>query len=130
MLEQRSDIKSLVAEKCKLCEIYWRICDVFRETYFSQKMFANRLNMFTTSSLNGKDIPWRENTDPKVKKKSQVQQSIKKVLLIVFQCMKGPISIDFLENGASVNSAFYCQLLWQNLLYSLKEPCFSFNIKG
>ena len=130
MLEQRSDIKSLVAEKCKLCEIYWRICDVFRETYFSQKMFANRLNMFTTSSLNGKDIPWRENTDPKVMKKSQVQQSIKKVLLIVFQCMKGPISIDFLENGASVNSAFYCQLLWQNLLYSLKEPCFSFNIKG
>ena len=32
-------------------------------------------------------------------------------MLIVFWDMKGPISIDFLEKGAAVNSAMYCQLL-------------------
>ena len=44
-LEQRSVIKFSVAEKCKLCEIYWRMCDAYREAYFSQKRFRNCLNM-------------------------------------------------------------------------------------
>ena len=36
-LEQRSVIKSLVSEKCKPCEIYGRIYDVYRATCFSKK---------------------------------------------------------------------------------------------
>ena len=40
-LEQRSVIKFLVAEKSKLCEIYKRMGDAYREACFSQKMFAN-----------------------------------------------------------------------------------------
>ena len=43
-LEQRSVINLLLAEKCKTCEIYWRICNVYREESFSQKMFTNGLN--------------------------------------------------------------------------------------
>ena len=36
-LEQRSVIIFLVAEKCKLCDTYRRMCDVHREVYFSLK---------------------------------------------------------------------------------------------
>ena len=36
-LEQSSLIKFLVAEKFKPCEIYRRMCDVYRETCFSHK---------------------------------------------------------------------------------------------
>ena len=43
--EQRSVKKFLVAEKCNPCEIYRRMCDVYREACFSQKMFTNGLNM-------------------------------------------------------------------------------------
>ena len=36
-LEQKSVIKSLVAKKCKPCEIYRRIWDMCGETCFSKK---------------------------------------------------------------------------------------------
>ena len=36
-LEQRSVMKSLVAEKCKPYEIYGRTCDVYREACFIKK---------------------------------------------------------------------------------------------
>ena len=43
--EQRSLMKFLVAEKCKPCEIYRRMIDIYGETSFGQKMFTNELNM-------------------------------------------------------------------------------------
>ena len=36
-LEQRSVIKCFVVEKCKQCEIYRTVCDVYGEACFSQK---------------------------------------------------------------------------------------------
>ena len=42
-IEQRSLIKFLLAEKCKPREIYRRICDVYGEACFSQKMFTSGL---------------------------------------------------------------------------------------
>ena len=42
-LEQKSVIKFLEDDKCKPCEIYRRICNVFREACFSQRMFTNEL---------------------------------------------------------------------------------------
>ena len=45
-LKQSSVIKFLVAEKCKPCEIYRKMCDVYTEAGFSQKnMFTNGQNM-------------------------------------------------------------------------------------
>ena len=44
-LEQRSAIKFLVAEKCKTCEIFRSMCDVYKEAHFSQKMFTNGLTL-------------------------------------------------------------------------------------
>ena len=41
-LVQRSVMKFLVAEKCKLCEIYWTICDVYGEACFSQNSLQRR----------------------------------------------------------------------------------------
>ena len=43
--EQRSVIKFLLAEKGKPCEIYRKMCYVYEEVCFSQKMFTNGLNM-------------------------------------------------------------------------------------
>ena len=40
-------------------------------------------------------------TDSLVNKGSQMQQSIKKVMLIVFWDMKWPLSIDFLDEGTT-----------------------------
>ena len=35
-------------------------------------------------------------------------------MLIVFWNMKGPINVDFLEKGSTVNTASYCKFFWQN----------------
>ena len=54
--EQRSVIKYLVAEKCKLCEIYRRICDVYGEACFSLKDIHKwAKHGFTSKSLSQKD---------------------------------------------------------------------------
>ena len=42
-IEQKSVIEYLTVEKYKSCEVYRRICDVYGETYFSQKSFTNGL---------------------------------------------------------------------------------------
>ena len=39
-LEQRSVIKFLVAEKCKQCEVYRRMCNVYGEAYFNKKKYG------------------------------------------------------------------------------------------
>ena len=38
-LEQRSVIKVLVVDKNKLCEVYRRMCDLYKEACFSQSIF-------------------------------------------------------------------------------------------
>ena len=37
-LEQRSVMKVLLAEKCKPCEIYRKMCDVYKEACFGEKI--------------------------------------------------------------------------------------------
>ena len=76
------------AEKCKPCEIYWRMCDVYKGTRFSQK------NLY-----------------------KYAQRSVNKVMLTVFWNQKGSTSFYFLEKGATLNRVSYCQLLWQNSSY-------------
>ncbi|KAM7308721.1 histone-lysine N-methyltransferase SETMAR [Ixodes scapularis] len=48
-----------------------------------------------------------------VNKKFKSQQSTRKGMLTVFWDMQGPITISFLEEGSTVNSANYCQVLRQ-----------------
>ena len=43
--KQRSVIKFLVAEKCKPCEIYRRMCDAYGEACFSHKKITNEIKM-------------------------------------------------------------------------------------
>ena len=49
-------------------------------------------------------MEWKH-MDSLVKKRLQAQQSVKKVMLTVFLDMKKPITIDFIEKCAIVNSA-------------------------
>ena len=61
-LEQRSIIKFLLAVKCKPCEIYQRICDVYEEACFNQKNVYKWANHeFTIMRLTQKDSPLNGN---------------------------------------------------------------------
>ena len=84
-LEHRSVIRFLVAEKCKLCEIYRIMCDVYKETCFSYKENYKLVKhrFATTRPSRKQPIRWKR-TDFRVKKKFRVQQSIKKIMLVVF----------------------------------------------
>ena len=53
--------------------------------------------------------------------KIRMQRSVKKVMLTVFKKMKGAITIDFLEKGATVNNVSYGQFFRQNLPYLLND---------
>ena len=63
-------------------------------------------------------------TDSPVNEKFRVQQSVKKVMLIVFKDMKGPITIDFLEKVATVKQYFWSPIpnaiFYLNLFYDLR----------
>ena len=57
-----------------------------------------------------------------VKKKFQVQQSVKKVVMTILGDIKRPFTTDFLEKGATINSSSCYQLLGENSTYSLNDP--------
>ena len=63
----------------------------------------------------------RKHIDSLVKKKFRAQWLVKKIILTVFKDIQGSITVDFLEKNPTVNSASYCQLLWQNSPYFLNE---------
>ena len=44
-------------------------------------------------------------------------------MLTVFRDMRKPLIVDFLKKGAVVKNTSYCQLLRQNSLYLLNDPC-------
>ena len=75
------------------------------------KMFTNGLE------LKRQFMKWKH-TDSPVKKKFRARRSVKNVMCIVFRNMKGPITINFLEKGPTVNSASY-YLLLSLYIYSL-----------
>ena len=53
--EQRSVIRFMLAEKCKSCEIYRRMSDVYGETLFSQRNIQKCVKQgFATKSLSQK----------------------------------------------------------------------------
>ena len=90
--------------------------DMYGEVCFSQK------NVYKWAKHGSKrwSMEWKR-TDPLVKKKYRARKSVKNLMLTVFCDIKGPIRIDFLEKGAAVNSASYCQLLWQNSSYLFND---------
>ena len=67
----------MVTKEYKPCAIYRRICNVYREACFSQKIF----------------MKWN-NTDSPVKKMFWAQWLVK-VMLTVFGDLKEPMNIDF-----------------------------------
>ena len=71
--------------------------------------------MFT--SLKWKDNLFNENTDTPVKKKFGTQQLLKKLIWDTFK----PITKDYLDKDATVNSTSYCQLFRHNSSYLLNN---------
>ena len=70
-------------------------------------MFTKGLNMSlplwasVKKTVHAMEKQWLSGTE---KVQEGVEWSVKKVMLTVFQDMKGPITIDFLEKVAAVNS--------------------------
>ena len=59
---QSAVIKSLVVEKCKLYEIYKKICDMHREAFFRQKdIYKQAKYRFVNMNPSWKGNPWNEN---------------------------------------------------------------------
>ena len=65
--------------------------------------------------------PVREMCSAASSRLSDFVRSTKKVMQTVFCDMKGPMTIDFLEKGTTVNSASYCQFLKENSPYLLNN---------
>ena len=94
------------------CSCYRRIWDVYREACFSQKYVYKSLNMVCHYELL-KRHSFSGNTLTLWWRKSSGTASVKKVMLWQsFGTWIGPLTIDFLEKGATVNSVSYCKLLW------------------
>ena len=94
---------------------------MYGEACFSQKIFTKE------PETKRQTMKWKH-TDYPLKKRFQTQRGAKKVMLTVFCNMKGPMTIDFVEKGATLNSASHCQLFRQNSPYILNEPHTFFNI--
>ena len=108
-LEQRSVIKSLVADKCKPYDIFRRMSDMYREVCFSQKkLYLWARYGFATMSLS-RDSLWSGNTNFPAKKKLCAAVS-KGGLADSLLGHEKSIIIDFLEKGSTVNSTIYYQL--------------------
>ena len=108
-LEQRFVIEFLVIEKCKLCEIYWRKCDVYGDVCFRNKI-TNGLNIFFSQRA-WKDSSWSWNTFSGKKKRAQVQRPVREVMLTVSWDKKRTVIIDFLEKCTTVNNTSHYRLL-------------------
>ena len=104
-------MKFLMAEKCKLCEIGRKTCYVYEEACFSQMGYLWICHYEPV--LKRPSIEWKHTVSP-VKKMSQAQLSIKKVMLTVLWDTKKLIIHYFPEKVAIVNNAPYFQPIRQN----------------
>ena len=90
-LEQGSVIKFLVAEKCKPCEIYRRMLNVYGKVCSSQKMFPNRLNCLKKVKIVFKMKTGQAGLHRLIHLKWSVVIGLLKI--------KGPITIDLLQSS-------------------------------
>ena len=72
-IEQRYDIKVLATEKYKPCEIYRRICYVYRKACFRKNVYNCVKYGFIITSLSRTE---RKHIDSPVKKSFQMQQFV------------------------------------------------------
>ena len=99
-----------------------RMCNVNGNACFCWKMFTNGVNMglpqptWVRKTVHGMEICWLSG-----KEKVPGAQSVKKVMLILFLDIKGPVSIDFLEKSATVYSSSNCLILGQNSSYLFND---------
>ena len=97
-LEQRSIIKFFLEEKCKPCEMYRRMCDVYGKACFNSRILTNELNMglplgtCAEKTVHEVKTYWHSG---KVKVSAAVP--VRRDMLAVFWDMKETNTIDFLE---------------------------------
>ena len=110
-------------EKCKPCEIYKRISDLYKESCFSQKIFTNVLNkglpLKVEKTIHEVDCLFNFFRRPSNKKEVPNWAISKEDPADSLLRQEKPITIDFLEKSATVNS---WQLLRQYSPYSLNDP--------
>ena len=75
---------------------------MWTEKHVLEKMFSNGS---ATTIVTWNDSQWIGKRLILQKKRFPAEQAVKKILLIVFWDMKGPITIDFLKISAIANSS-------------------------
>ena len=99
-LNRGLSLNFLVAEKCKPCEIYRRMCEVYWEACFSWKnLYKWAKHGFSTISRNQKIFHVEETHWLSGKKKFLLKMSVNKVMLAVFWDTKGPILISLTKES-------------------------------
>ena len=117
--DQRSIVKSLVAEKSKRCEMYKISCNECGEARFSQKLFPIWLNMGLPRDMKPKDSSWSGNTYSLVKKKVPGSAVSKRL----FRHGRIPsLLISFKKKSFTKNSFSYCQLFME--IHLIHIMCF------
>ena len=89
------------------------MCDVYREASFSPQSLYNGLTMSLPRQARIWKIVYGVKTHW-LSGEEKVLAAVKNVMLTVFWVMEGSITIHFFEKGATVSSAFYCQLPMKN----------------
>ena len=111
------------AEKCKLCEIYRRMCDMYREIWISlkrKKMFTNGLNMALPLWAWVKKTVHRMETHWLIGKEKLLCTGVNKEGYV--NGVVGQEKTHYWK-GATISNVLYYQLLWQNSPYLLNAPC-------
>ena len=133
--EQRSVIKFLLAEKCKQYELYRRMCDVYGEACFRKKyVYKWAKHGFTTVSssqsiIHGIEILWHSGKEKVLGTVVNKEGHADAVLWD----MKGPITIDFFEKGATIDDLGSIYLIhWMTRTYkhtSIHTPIYKWILK-
>ena len=95
------------------------ICSELRRLVSDDEMFLSRVITVDESWLYGynpetkrQSSQWKSPTSPRPKKARRVKSNLKSMLITFFD-RKGIVHKEFVPPGQTVNSGFYCEVLWR-----------------
>ena len=97
----------------------FNICTELRQFTSDGKTFLSRVISGDESWVYGYDLEtkrqssqWKSPTSPRPKKARQVKSNLKSMINTFFD-IKGIVHKEFVPTGRTVNSRFYCEILWR-----------------
>jgi len=95
------------------------VCTELRQLASDDETFLSRVITCDESWVYGYDpetkqqtSQWKSPTSPRPKKARQVKSNVKSMIITFFD-VKGIVHKEFVPTGQTVNSGFYCDILWR-----------------